>query len=134
MYSQSIQKFNDEEIEYLKLINDWNKEINYDKCIRKDITKTKQKISNEKEIQDIIIDDFGLVEGEYSLFMDYLTANIDESKYVMYGCIRKREKEGIYFVGLVENDDAVKLNIVVLSNVYDYKTEFVQFKKLNNWY
>ena len=66
--------------------------------------------------------------------MDYLTSNIDDSKYIVYGYIRKTEQEGIYFVGLVENSDDIKLNILVPSNVCDYKDEFIEFKKLNNWY
>ena len=134
LYSQNIEKFSDEDIEYLKLANDWNKEINYDKCVRKDITKSKQKISNEKEIQNLIIEEFILVNGEYSLFVDYLTTNLDNSKYIVYGYIRKIEQKGIYFVGLVENYKDIKLNILVPSNVYDYKVEFIEFKELNDWY
>ena len=66
--------------------------------------------------------------------MDYLTSNIDDSKYILYGYIRKTEQEGICFIGLVENSDDIKLNILVPSNVYDYKDELIEFKKLNNWY
>jgi hypothetical protein len=134
IYTQNTKNFTDDEIAYLKLINDWDKEINYDKCVRKDIAKAKQKLSSEKEIQNLIIDEFTLVNGEYSLFMDYLTSNIDDSKYIVYGYIRKTKQEGIYFIGLVENSDDIKLNILVPSNVYDYKDELIEFKKLNNWY
>ena len=134
LYTQNTENFTDDEIAYLKLINDWDKEINYDKCVRKDIAKAKQKLSSEKEIQNLIIDEFTLVNGEYSLFMDYLTSNIDDSKYIVYGYISKTEQEGISFIGLVENSDDIKLNILVPSNVYDYKDEFIEFKKLNNWY
>ena len=58
------------------------------------------KNASEKEIQNLIIDEFTLVNGEYSLFMDYLTSNIDDSKYIVYGYIRQTEQEGIYFIGL----------------------------------
>ena len=134
LYTQNTENFTADEIAYLKLINDWDKKINYDKCVRKDIAKAKQKLSSEKEIQNLIIDEFTLVNGEYSLFTDYLTSNIDDSKYIVYGYIRKTEHEGIYFIGLVENSDDIKLNILVPSSVYDYKDEFIEFKKLNNWY
>ena len=117
-----------------QLSSPWDKEINYDKCVRKDIAKAKQKLSRLKEIQNLIIDEFTLVNGEYSLFIDYLTSNIDDSKYIVYGYIRKTEQEGIYFIGLVENSDDTKLNILVPSNVFDYKTEFIEFKELNDWY
>lgn len=134
IYTQNTKNFTDDEIAYLKLINDWDKEINYDKCVRKEKVKEKQKLSSEKEIQNLIINEFTLVNGEYSLFMDYLTSNIDGSKYILYGYIRKNEQEGICFIGLVENSDDIKLNILVPLNVYDYKDELIEFKKLNNWY
>ena len=134
LYSKDVEKFTDDEIAYLKSINDWNKEINYDKCIRKEISKTKPKIPNEKEIHDLLVEKFTLVNGEYSLFMDYLTSNTDEQKYIVYGYIRKSDKEGICFIGLVEANDFIDLTIIVPSNVYNYKTEFVEFKKINNWY
>lgn len=134
IYSQIIEKFSDEEIEYLKLINDWNKKINYDKCVRKAITNNKPKTPNKKAIENKIINNFKLVNGEYSLFVDFLTTNSDDSKYIVYGYIRKSEQEGIYFIGLVEKDDEIKLNIIVPSNIYDYKNEYINFKELNNWY
>ena len=134
LYSKNIENFTDGKITYLKLINDWNKEINYDKCVRKDISKSKQKIPNEKEIHNLLVEKFTLVDGEYSLFMYYLTNNKDESKYIVYGYIRKSDKEGIYFIGLVEINDTINLNTIVPSNVYDYKAEFIEFKELNGWY
>lgn len=134
LYSQNIEQFTEEEIEYLKLINDWNKEMNYDKCVRKEIAQNKPKIPNDKEIKKQIIDEFKLISGEYSLFLDFLTNNLDNSKYIVYGYIRKSEQEGIYFIGLVDEDDFIKLSTIIPSNVYDYITEFVEFKKLNNWY
>ena len=133
LYSQNIENFNDGEIAYLKLINDWNKEINYDKCVRKDISKSKQKIPNEKEIHNLLVKKFTLGDGRYSLFMDYLTNNKEESKYIVYGYISKSEEGNICFIGLVEKDDFVKLNIIVPSNIYDYKNEFIQFKQTNQW-
>lgn len=135
IYSQNLEGFNNKEIEYLKLINDWNKEINYDKCIKKEITKSKANIPYEKEIKKQIIDEFDLINGQYSLFMDLLTSNLDNSKFVIYGYIRKNEGEGIYFIGLVESekDSFKQLNITVPLNVYDYKIEFIEFKTTQNW-
>lgn len=59
---------------------------------------------------------------------------MNKSDVSFYWYIRKNEQEGIYFIGLVENSDDIKLNILVPSNVYDYKDEFIEFKKINNWY
>ena len=134
LYSKTTEKFTDDEIAYLKFVNDWNKEINYDKCVRKDISKSKQQIPNEKEIHNLLVEKFALVNGEYSLFMDYLTDNMDESKYIVFGYVRKSYGEGIYFIGLVEVDDSINLNTIVPSNVFDYKAEFIEFKEVNDWY
>ncbi len=134
LYSQNIETFTDDEIENLKSINDWNKEINYDKCVRKEITKIKEKIPHEKEIKKQLIDKFDLNNEKYSLFMNYLTSNVDGSKYIIYGYISQTDKDGIYFVGMVELDDSIKLNTIILSNVYEYKKELVEFKQMNNWY
>ncbi|MCM1260427.1 MAG: hypothetical protein NC182_05790 [Prevotella sp.] len=135
IYAQNLKEFDDEEIEQLKLINDWNKEINHDKCIKKELTKSKLDIPNEKEIEKEIIYNFDLVKGQYSLFMDFLTSDSDNSNYIIYGYIQKNDGEDIYFVGLIETQKDVfkKLNIIVPSNVYDYKTEFIEFKEMNNW-
>lgn len=134
LYSQNIESFGEDQIESLKIINDWNKEINYNKCVRKSKLKNKPKIPNEEEIKKQIVDEFELVDGAYSLYMDFLTTNFDKSKYILYGYISKNEKEGIYFIGLVENEDAAKIDIIIPSNEYDCKTEFIKFKELNYWY
>ena len=135
IYSQNLEEFSDNEIEQLKLMNDWNKEINYDKCIKKEITKSKSNMPYEKEIKKQIADEFDLMNGQYSLFMDFLTSNLDNSKFVIYGYIRKNEGDGIYFIGLVENekDSFKQLNTLVPLNVYDYQTEFIEFKAIQNW-
>ena len=132
----SIERFTIDEIEYLKSVNDWNKEIDYDRCIRKEIVKTKEKIPDEEKIQELIVDNFALVKGEYSLFVDFLTANADQTKYIIYGHIRytRTDQEGICFIGLVENGDFIELSALTLSDAYDYKAEFVEFKKSNKWY
>lgn len=66
--------------------------------------------------------------------MDYLTSNRNEQKYIVYGYIRKTEKEGIYFIGLFDIGYSINLNLIVPSNVYDYRNEVIKFKKVNGWY
>ena len=75
-----------------------------------------------------------MISGEYSLFMDYLTSNTNGQKYIVYGYIRKSDKEGTYFIALVDINQSISLNIIVPSNVYKYKTEFINFKEVNGWY
>ena len=105
------------------------------KCVKKEITKTKANISHEKEIEKQIIDEFGLLNGQYTLFMDFLTSNSANLKFIVYGYIYKNENEGVCFIGLVENESGSfeKLNTLVPLNAYEYKTEFMEFKATNNW-
>ena len=68
--------------------------------------------------------------------MDFLTYNGDNSKFVMYGYIRNREGDDIHFVSIVEEDvDSIKeMYFLVAEDEYDYGTEFIGFKLLNDWY
>ena len=133
----TAEVFNAEDIDYLKSINDWNKELDYEKCVKKTIIKNKPSMPYKKEIEKRIMDEFNLNDEKCSVFMDYLTNNSDDSKFLIYGHIRMKIKgaEDISFVGLAEkeNDSIVKLNTFVPSDVYDYKAEFMAFKQANNW-
>ena len=130
--------FDAEEIDYLKSLNDWNKELDYENCVRKTIIKNKPKIPFEKKIKKRIIDEFDLSDEQCFVCVDYLTNNSDDSKFIIYGYIkiRTRDADDICFVGLVEkeNDSITKLNIFVPSDVYNYQTELAEFKRANNWY
>ena len=133
----TAEVFNAEDIEYLKSINDWNTELDYAKSVKKAIIKNKPSIPNEKEIEKRVMDEFNLNDEKCSVFMDYLTNNSDDSKFLIYGYIRMKTSgsDDIAFVGLAEkeNDSIVKLNVFVPSDVYDYKAEFMAFKQANNW-
>lgn len=133
--SQNLEKFSDEEKEYLKSLNDWNKEFNYDKCFGKSITKNKADVPFEKEIEKRVIDEFNLNGSQYSLFMNYLTGNSDDSKFIMYGYINKGENNGVYFIGLAEkeNNSIKNINFLVPSDLYNYQVELTEFKKANGW-
>ena len=76
-----------------------------------------------------------------SLFSDVKSIQIKES-YPKGQSLDKKpnivifnNEEDIYFIGLVENgnESPEKINFLVPSNVFDYKTEFIEFKKINNW-
>ena len=135
LYTRNLIGFEDEEIEKLKASNDWNLEINYDKCVKKEITTSKPTILYEKEIEAKIAGQFDLISGEYALFVNYLTSDSEDSDFIIYGYISKSDEDGIYFIGLVERDGDLleELHLLVPLNVFDYKTEFIEFKRINNW-
>ena len=136
LYTQNIEAFENAEIEQLKLENDWNQEIKFDKCIKKEIIKQKQVVPYEEQIKNRIVDEFSLTARKYSLFTHFLTYDSSNSKFIIYGYIRINEKEGTYFIALAESDnESLKsLKFLVPSNVFDCKTDFIDFKEENNWY
>lgn len=131
----AVEPFTDEEIEQLKVVNDWNQEINYDKCIKKEITKSKPNIPYQNEIESKIVDEFHLGNERYHLFVDFLTRDSDNANFIIYGYIYRGRDPGPFFIGLVENNQESlgKISFLVPQNVYDYKTEFIEFKQINNW-
>lgn len=135
LYTESTKKFDTWEIEQLKTGNDWNQEINFNKCVKKQIVKCKPSVPYENEIKNIIIDEFHLISGEYSLFVNLLTKDSVNSNFIIYGYIRRNDEDGIYFIGFVESDkESLKeVNFLVPLSVFNYKTEFIEFKKINNW-
>ena len=132
LYTQSLKNFETNEIEALKAENDWNKELNFDKCVKKEITKSKPSVPHEEEIKNKVIDEFDVEEGSNGIFITYLTKSSVDSNYIVYGYIYKA---GVYFVGLVESDAETVKNIsfFVPINVFDYKDDFIKFKETNNW-
>ena len=70
------------------------------------------------------------------MFTHFLTYDSSNSKFIIYGYIRINEKEGTYFIALAESDnESLKsLKFFVPSNVFDCKTDFIDFKEENNWY
>lgn len=135
LYSPNFNAFEDKEIEQLKATNDWNREINFDKCIKKEISKHKSDIPCENEVKNLIVNEFHLDNKRYSLFVNFLTSNSDDSKFIVYGYITIHNEDSIYFIGLAENEheSLENINFLVPLSVYDYKTEFTQFKETHNW-
>lgn len=124
--------FKQEEIEWLKEINDWGKPINADKCIGKTITNNKPTNKQiEKAIEDKFIIEYNLTIGNYSVSVDYLTED-KNNNIIFYGVIdRKSGERYIFFVAFVSADEEIKLFIP--SDVYDYNEEFKNFKAENGW-
>ena len=63
----SVNEFTNEEIEQLKLANDWNKPLNLEKCVKKELTTKKLDVPHEKKIEKIIEKDFDITDDNISL-------------------------------------------------------------------
>ena len=133
-YSSETVNFTQEEISKLKTENDWDSEINLEKCIKKEISKTKQKIPyNGQTITDKAAEKFNLVEREYQSQLYHLTTDYGDN-FIAYGAIRSRYENDsyIYFVVLI-NSSNNEIKFLVPENVYDYRQELINFKAENGW-
>lgn len=133
MWANELEEFSEEEIEYLKSINDWNQPINYDKCIKKEITTIKPEIPHKQEIENQLKKEFGLTGNRNILFVDYMTSDASNTRFMFYGVLK--EDTNKFFIGIVETENNMfkQLNLFYPSNVYDYRSELIEFKKANNW-
>ena len=135
LFASKIQGFSDENLESLKLLNDWNKEVDLNKCVKKTITNRKPDFPSYSEIiKESIYDEFNLSDKENNVFTHYLTTDL-KGNFIGYGSIRKTSEDYNYFAFLVliDNDKLDKIHFFVPSNLYDYKNEFKYFKESNGW-
>ncbi len=131
LYASQIVKFSQEEIENLKTTNDWGYEINLKKCVKKFITKTKEDIPcNAEIIKDSVKREFGLIERQYSLFLNYLTCDYI-GNFIFYGSIIKSDGENLHFVALYKSENDIRF--LVPDDLYDYRQELIGFKIQNGW-
>lgn len=134
-FSSPAYEFTNEEIEQLKLLNDWNTPLNLEKCIKKEITTQKPSIPHETELENIITAEFQLEERDGAVFVDFLTYDSNKNNYIVYGYVRDYPTPKLYFVGLVNiEDDQIKdVYFLQVSDFFNYQSEFVEFKKAHSW-
>lgn len=123
--------FSIEQIEELKNLNDWNKEINLEKCVKKEISNTKQKVEINDEILNEIFSRYDGYENNCEVY--YLT-NDDYGRFICYGTAIVQE-EYVYLVMIFNPDSTYNAETCFYepADYYNYQEEFKQFKELNNW-
>ena len=130
-----VNEFTNEEIEQLKLANDWNKPLNLEKCVKKELVTEKPDIPHEKEIEKIIEEEFQLAERRVKIFVDFLTADSNNKNYIIYGYLHGLPDFEMFYLGLVEveNDQIKDVHFLQPSNIFDYSDEFIEFKNAHGW-
>lgn len=130
-----VYEFTTEEIEQLKLANDWNKPLNLEKCIKKQITSQKPSIPHEKEVEKIILEEFRLEERVGGICINFLTYDSACNNYIIYGYVRDYPYPSLFFVGLVEveNNQIKDVHFLQPTDVFDYQTELMEFKNAHGW-
>ena len=129
---QVPNKFESEEIEQLKEVNDWDKPIDTDKCIGKTIAKKKQKNADiESAVINSVLNEYEETERRHRTFADYLTDD-KNGNCIYYGVIAQLSREeDIFFVAFVSAEGDIKL--FTPSNLFDYNEELKTFKAENGW-
>lgn len=145
--------FTTDEINELKYLNDWDKEINENKCVKVEIISKKDqpRITKDKENQFELL--FNKVarnsgyKGNDTIFRyaTYCSSdNYGRTLYYAYGVGRDMNGEGVNpnslsrdfeLVIIFKQDGTVDETICImeLSDNYKYQTELKQFKDLNSW-
>ena len=122
--------FDAEDIEALKLNNDWGKEVNLEKCVKKEISQSKEDPPVEEAKFDEIFSDY---EG-YSFNRTYLSTQDEYGRYLCHSRIRITNGDTYsekYVVVLFQTD--LSYLIMEPSSILEYQNELKEFKELNNW-
>lgn len=123
-------EFDAQEKEQLKELNDWNKEIDLKKCIKKEICTEKKDIPIEESMLEDIFSD---IEGYRNHYTFYLT-NDDYGRFICYSVVdtlNEGKADDKYIVLLF--DEQLKCFMYEPSSYYEYQDEFKEFKEINNW-
>lgn len=145
--------FTGEQIDELKNLNDWNKEINTGKCVKKEIINKKDfpKITRaQKDSFDLICKkiakDCGC-KGNDSVYRYATALDTDDygrTIYYVYGIHRDVDGEGISptskkmeldMVIIMNSNGSYDINTcgIKLKDTQNYQTELQKFKQLNSW-
>ncbi len=134
--SSSSDSFTTEEIAELKKNNDWDEEINRDKCIKVNIAGTKDEKGpiNVKNImslyQKVMAED-----ADDSTYVSYLTS--DQYGRSIYSKFAKMRPEGVgrCIVMIFQPDGTYDENksYMELTDYYDYQDKLKELKEANGW-
>lgn len=133
---EPLREFAEEDLEYLKLLNDWDNALDLDKCVRKEIINNKLQISEDSSIVQKVKEKFEL-QPDDNFIIDHLTSDINGHSivYGARGVSVDGERMSDYFVAFVqsEGDDIQRMEFFEPSDLFDYRDEFIEFKKQNGW-
>ena len=118
-----------EKIEELKLINDWNRELDLSKCISRKIGEYK-KTNNETEISNIF-DNLNIdIEEQYKKI---ILCDTDRNGLKLYAVkIAKDEQNYKIFAFMKKNEDYTDYDIIEITDWY-YIDVIKEFKHKHNW-
>ena len=123
--------FSENEILALKQQNDWEKELNLEKCVIKEQRNSKKAIEvNDSTIKEAL----QTIDGykEHKSFY-YLTSD-KNGKFICYGQVTVNDEKA--YVAILFNSDLTindESSVFISQNHYSYQEDFARYKELNNW-
>lgn len=129
--SRVAPPFTNEEIEYVKQINDWNAEIDLTKCTKKQSVKTKEikyakEVSNYNQLSSLLGNSYN-IQGLYTGV--FFTS--DNNGLQLYVDCFNMDSQYYYFIAIAKNNQFTQATII--ENPYDCINQIKQFKQENGW-
>lgn len=141
-YSEGgVLPFSSEQIEELKIQNDWNQPFDESKWIQKKITRMKDdyiisendayQIIKENHIFETVGNDVSVIfldidaNGQHIFFVEDRNWINEENKYVYYG----------EYAVVLHQDGTFDENtcVIQIENMFEYREQLIGFKTLNSW-
>ena len=128
-----LTEFSKVEADYLKSLNDWGKEINPEKCVKKPITNVKPSIPcDEKIIEEKVALQFKADEKRSWTGLSYLTSD-SVGNFIVYGYINLYDDDKLIQFAIIIDADCEEFKFFVPSELYNYQEELKNFKAENGW-
>jgi hypothetical protein len=135
--SSQNRTFSNEEIEALKIKNDWGKELSEKKCIKVDIVREKEVKSIEfnalrEMYRDTLGDDAFPFDDSY--VSSFITDDYRRCIYIGYGKYGERDHPSVAIMML--NPDGTcdpEAGAMELTDLYEYQDTLLDFKERNGW-
>jgi len=127
-----------EEIEKLKEYNDWNREIDIEKCVKVEIVDERVNGPMEyKVLEPIYYELFGDDSSNIEYCTYFLTTDDNgRSIYAFNSYEGKKDYEEYHMIVLLKPDgtyDEAKGVMKLMSEEYNYQDKLKEFKELNDW-
>ena len=114
--------FSDADILKLKELNDWDKDLDLNKCVKKEIIQKKLETPYKKQVSNKIVEEYNASRNSY-----FLTYDKNNKNFIVYGC-------GFFGIVKCENGTVVDVKIVFPDDICNCIDELVELKKSNGWY
>ena len=130
-YDELLEYFSDEDMQALKLQNDWDSPIDEAKTVKEKISDHKDWYPIKKESRQKAFKEFGL---KYSDTYEIPLCSDSDGRTIYY-VICPDNEQGTEYLFMFEKDGSVntETGIEELEDLWNYKEQLTRFKEANGW-